>query len=97
MGGGIVCSYNGKIINTSASTILKKLRKNLGMTEAELAEKLKISQQQVSRYENGKTSLTLERISSYLSILDVNWPEFITEVLDKSNYRELNDYKKIDF
>ncbi|EJD6501368.1 helix-turn-helix transcriptional regulator [Providencia rettgeri] len=86
----IVCSYNGKNINISASSILKKMRKNLGITETELAKKLKISQQQVSRYENGKTSLTLERISTYLSILEIEWPDFIAEVLDGSNCSEVN-------
>ncbi len=42
------------ILNSAASSFLKKLRKQNGITEGELAILLKISQQQVSRYENGK-------------------------------------------
>ncbi|MEX5986837.1 helix-turn-helix domain-containing protein [Providencia hangzhouensis] len=44
------------ILNSAASSFLKKLRKQNGITEGELAILLKISQQQVSRYENGKNN-----------------------------------------
>ncbi|EJD6501363.1 helix-turn-helix transcriptional regulator [Providencia rettgeri] len=57
-----MCSYNGKNINISASSILKKMRKNLGITETELAKKLKISQQQISRYERGMNNINIEML-----------------------------------
>ncbi|CAB5553962.1 helix-turn-helix domain-containing protein [Providencia hangzhouensis] len=36
-----------------------------------------VSQQQISRYETGKTSLTIDQLSHLLRLLDKNWVELI--------------------
>lgn len=61
-------SFTDEMLNDVASSFLKRVRKQNGITEGELAILLKISQQQVSRYENGKTKLTIGRINQYLDI-----------------------------
>ncbi|WP_243895652.1 helix-turn-helix domain-containing protein, partial [Providencia rettgeri] len=76
------------ILNSAASSFLKKLRKQNGITEGELAILLKISQQQVSRYENGKTQLTIGRVNQYLEIFGLDWNYFTNEVI--KNAKRLN-------
>lgn len=66
-------SFTDEMLNDVASSFLKRVRKQNGITEGELAILLKISQQQVSRYENGKTKLTIGRINQYLDIFGLNW------------------------
>lgn len=47
---------------------LKQIRKSCGYTQAELAKKLDIPQQQYSRYETGVNKIPLEM---FLKIIDV--------------------------
>ncbi|MEY0878401.1 helix-turn-helix domain-containing protein [Providencia manganoxydans] len=75
-------SFKNDNLNGVASSFLKKVRKRNGITESELAILLKISQQQVSRYENGKTQLTIGRINQYLEIFGLSW-EYFTEEINK--------------
>ncbi|WP_140187582.1 helix-turn-helix domain-containing protein [Providencia stuartii] len=75
-------SLKNENLNSVASSFLKKVRKRNGITESELAILLKISQQQVSRYENGKTQLTIGRINQYLEIFGLSW-EYFTEEINK--------------
>lgn len=76
------------ILNSAASSFLKKIRKQNGITEGELAILLKISQQQVSRYENGKTQLIIGRVNQYLEIFGLDWNYFTNEVI--KNAKRLN-------
>lgn len=73
-------SFKNDNLNGVASSFLKKVRKKNGITESELAILLKISQQQVSRYENGKTQLTIGRINQYLEIFGLSWECFTEEI-----------------
>ena len=79
-------SFTGKTINDIASSFLKRIRKQNGLTEGELAILLKVSQQQVSRYENGKTQLTIVKINQYLNIFGINWDDFIEGIKKKTKY-----------
>ncbi len=49
---------------------IKKLRKKAGMTQADLAKKLKTSQSVVARMENGKQNFTLGTLVSLSVILE---------------------------
>lgn len=82
--------FTDDIINNAASSFLKKVRRQHGITEGELATLLKVSQQQVSRYENGKTQLTLGRINQYLELFGLNWEHFSNELI-----RSTKEYENI--
>lgn len=75
-------SFTDEMLNDAASSFLKRIRKQNGITEGELAILLKISQQQVSRYENGKTKLTIGRINQYLDVFGLNWRCFANEIIN---------------
>lgn len=48
-----------------------------------MARLLNVSQQKISRYESGKTQLTLNLVSSYLKIFNISWEDFIYELNNK--------------
>lgn len=53
---------------------LKEIRKDLGYTQKEFAAKLQISQQNLSRYESGKLSISLQVITALYEIgYDTTW------------------------
>lgn len=66
--------------NKLACAFIKNIRKRNNVTETELAGLLNLSQQQISRYENGKTQLTLNRLNQYLNVFGVNWCSFIKSI-----------------
>ncbi|ATG15544.1 TPA: helix-turn-helix domain-containing protein [Providencia alcalifaciens] len=74
-------NFTDEMLNDVASSFLRRIRKQNGITEGELAVLLKISQQQVSRYENGKTMLTIGRINQYLNVFGLNWECFTNEII----------------
>lgn len=68
------------IMNTQ--DIVKRLvsvRKERGYTQAEMAEKLSITQVQYGRYESGKSDLSLTKFIELLKILDINIADFSDE------------------
>ncbi|MFB9997014.1 helix-turn-helix domain-containing protein [Providencia rustigianii] len=69
MGYNSISFYTGKF--------LRKARKEKNMTGKQLAKLMHVSQQQISRYETGRTSLTLEQLSQLLFFLDKSWGELI--------------------
>lgn len=52
-------------------TYLKHRRKAVGLTGAQLASRLSISQQQVSRYERGKNAMTIQGLLDILQALEL--------------------------
>ena len=68
--------YEDNQLSELASVFFKKLRKQNRISEKELAALLKVSQQQISRYENGKTQLTIVKINQYLTVFGLNWTDF---------------------
>ena len=54
------------------SDSIKKLRKEKNMTQDELAEKLCVTRQAVSNWENGKTEPDVETITKLAEIFDVS-------------------------
>lgn len=59
--------------------LIRQIRKSLGMTQMELAEKIGVSYQQVQKYEKGVSELTLKRLRQVASALDVPMSTFIGE------------------
>ncbi|BBG59555.1 DNA-binding helix-turn-helix protein [Providencia rustigianii] len=71
----MLMGYNS--ISFYAGKFLRKARKEKNMTGKQLAKLMHVSQQQISRYETGRTSLTLEQLSQLLFFLDKSWGELI--------------------
>lgn len=67
-------------MNKKTSLFLHRIRKRHHLSGKEMARLLNVSQQQISRYESGKTQLTLNLVSSYLKIFNIDWEDFINEV-----------------
>lgn len=66
--------------NQIVGDFLRKKRKEKMISGTEMGRLIHVSQQQVSRYENGKTNLTIEVLSNYLTILNISWIDFIYSV-----------------
>ncbi len=70
---------------------IAKFRKNIGMTQSEMAEKLNVSVQAVSKWENDISYPDLERIGQLAAILNtsaesiINGKEDVAETKLKSN------------
>lgn len=67
-------------LNLFIGNLIKKKRKLKNLSGKELGLLLKLSQQQISKYENGKTSFTLENILIFSSVLDMNDFELFKEI-----------------
>lgn len=58
--------------------IIKTIRKEFNLTQAQLAEKFGTTQNRISRMENGKCSLSIDKLGEYL----VNAGHSITFVIN---------------
>ena len=56
---------------------LKKARENVGLSQAEVAEKLNISRQAISKWENGWTSPDIDNLVILSDLYDVSLDELI--------------------
>lgn len=61
---------------------LKKIRTNKKMTQAEVAERAKISRMTYSRVENARGAVNLQTLLKLAIALDVTVDELLTGVLD---------------
>lgn len=66
-----------------------RIRRNRVMTGKELAHKLNVSQQQVSRYERGVSNITVDTLILILNVLNVSIDEFFKQV-----YLNISDMQK---
>ncbi|MFY3770818.1 MAG: helix-turn-helix domain-containing protein [Pseudomonadota bacterium] len=72
---------NEILIQKKIGFFIKKARVNKSLTGYQLGKLLNVSQQQVSRYENGLTSIDVNRLNLILKILDKTWDEFLWDVI----------------
>ena len=61
-----------EVIDMETKEILLELRKKKGLSQEELAEKLFVTRQAVSRWENGETSPNLETLKGLSRLYDVS-------------------------
>ncbi len=78
---------------------LKEARKNSGFTQSELAEKLCVSRQAITKWESGKGIPDVENLKTISKVLNVSIDFLLDdeEVLDKTVIKEqinLDDYAK---
>lgn len=63
--------------STKVGTFIMNRRKALGLTQQQLAEKLKVSFQAVSKWENGTTYPNIEILYDLAILLDVTVDEIL--------------------
>lgn len=62
---------------TSVGENIKNIRKKIGITQEELAEKLSVTRQAVSNWENGKTEPDIETLTKIAQIFDIGIDELV--------------------
>ncbi|EPO2449937.1 helix-turn-helix domain-containing protein [Providencia rettgeri] len=77
---------------------LRRIRKGKGLSGAKVAKQLGISQQHYSRYECGKSRISVDTLLSILFVLDFDFGDFFSEVRFQLNNHqdELFDMKLKD-
>ncbi len=67
---------------------IKQLRKQRNLTQMELAERINVSFQQVQKYENGETQITLQRLWAISNALYVPitafWQDFPQKISEEA-------------
>ena len=84
-------------VKTNFGKQIKKYRQLKNMSQEELAEKLEISQQTLSKIECGKNFLTADTLEKIPSILSVNISELFTfeEYSSKNMLTEIEQYLQL--
>lgn len=72
---------NKELLRKDIGIYLKKARKDKCLTGNQFGRLLLISQQQISRYERGVTSINIETLDNMLDILEKNWLDFVFTVM----------------
>lgn len=72
-------------LDIKVGLFFKKARKEKKLSGRELAKIISVSQQQISRYENGKNSMSLSLINKLLIIFDKSWDDLNREVISTYN------------
>ena len=59
---------------------IKQLRKEHGITQSELAESVNLSYQQIQKYENGKSSISVTRLVEICKALNTDISHFLKDI-----------------
>ena len=65
--------------------LLKQLRTNAQLTQADLAKKLKQPQSFVSKYESGERRLDILELQSICTVLEISLADFVKKLEDNLN------------
>ena len=76
-------------INDLVGFYLKRKRLELGLTGAQVGKLLYVSQQQISRYERGSNTVTLDFAFLFFKKLNLDLEEFFNFLLAELNRTEL--------
>lgn len=87
-------NQNGKTFSSMVGRKIRKLRLERGYTGGELAKLLLVSQQQVSRYENGLTVITVDLLCKISEILNVNIYYFLDDFSSPDEISDLYNSEK---
>ncbi|MGJ3356005.1 helix-turn-helix domain-containing protein [Providencia sp. Je.9.19] len=77
--------YVNDTINTLVSHYFKRKRHECGLTGKQMGELLCVSQQQISRYERGVTSIPLSVMVFFLNSYAFNLNDFFNYILEGVN------------
>lgn len=79
-------------INKIIGQFIRESRSAKSLTGKEFGQLINVSQQQVSRYENGVTSLSIDALNTILTVLEIDWSEFYRKVL----HVDIDDLSKLE-
>ncbi|HEP0304346.1 MULTISPECIES: helix-turn-helix domain-containing protein [unclassified Providencia] len=85
-------------VSTHCGAVIKQIRRKYGMTATELAKKLNISQQQISRYERGINKISVDMLFNLSIALNVPFEKVIKHILfemEKSNIDDPSMLRKL--
>lgn len=74
---------NKILLRKDIGGFLREARIRKSLTGFQLGKMLHISQQQISRYERGETSINIETLNTLLNILGQSWLDFFSKVMSK--------------
>lgn len=74
-----------KNLNQQAGQNIAKRRKELSITQAKMAEELKLEIETISRMENGKISLSLDRLEQFALILKCSPADLLRPTPENNN------------
>lgn len=82
--------YNRKREVDMSTSRIKDIRKQKGLTQQELADKLGLSQAQVARLESGSSDITLEQMRSFAKVLNCEpWELLPLDMQPKIDHTEM--------
>lgn len=84
-------NIRNNMLSRSVGIFLRQARRDKNLTGKELAKLIHVSQQQVSRYEIGNTSLTLDQLEKYLIALDKKWSDLLKYIERESRKKNINN------
>ncbi|EKT56095.1 helix-turn-helix domain-containing protein [Providencia burhodogranariea] len=70
---------NSVVMRTAKYLRLSRVEKSL--TGTDLGKLLNLSQQQISRYENGQSAISINSLEAYLKVLGKNWMDYFDSVI----------------
>lgn len=70
-----------KSLSIDIGNFLRESRKDKSLSASQLGNLVKLSQQQVSRYELGITTINVEMLDLFLIALGKNWSDFFFAVM----------------
>lgn len=83
---------------TTYGTYIKERRKEINLTQLDLANRLHLTSQSISFYENDKVSIPLNLIGDFASILQVDLTSFLNLKFEKNNdFADLNKFNATKF
>lgn len=75
---------------------IKNRRKELGLSGADLANKLRLSQQQISRYENGINKIPINHLIDIADVLKCPIEWFFQDYKNELLYNKNKDFNEVD-
>ncbi|MCL2592327.1 MAG: helix-turn-helix domain-containing protein [Defluviitaleaceae bacterium] len=82
-------------MKTSSADIIKSMRKQMGLSQEEMAEQLFISVRQLARIESGEALMDVWQFITTLELLGSPTEDFWLLYLDSSEYASYRDYKRL--
>lgn len=73
---------NNQILLHDVGALIRKLRKEKRMSGVDLGAELGISQQQISRYENATSEISVSTLINILAVFNITPAEFFARISD---------------